>query len=203
MQNPEDLRVRRTRKLLQKAMLEAAREKGFARVSVRDITERAMVNRATFYRHYQDKYDLLTHYMQELSGLIDSEEEATARDRPKTLSVDMASSGLAQLLQHIRANAEFYRVMLGRNGDPTFCAQTFRGYIERGYRQMLPSQGLQADPRHPPVDLVVSYLLNAGIGAIVWWLENDPSASPEQMAMWLYQLSMASIRASLDGAGGE
>ena len=49
-QNVEDLRVRRTRKLLQKALLEATVEKGFAHVTVSDIAERAMVNRATFYR---------------------------------------------------------------------------------------------------------------------------------------------------------
>jgi AcrR family transcriptional regulator len=203
MQNAEDLRVRRTRKLLQKAMLEAAREKGFARITVRDITERAMVNRATFYRHYQDKYDLLTHYMQELSGLIDTEEErAASQGRPTSLPVDMAPSGLAKLLRHMQANADFYRVMLGRNGDPSFCAQTFRGYIEQGYRRMLPGQAAQADSGRPPIDLMVSYLLNAGIGAIVWWLENDQPTSPERMADWLYQLSMAGIGASLVGAGG-
>ena len=43
MQNLEDLRIRRTRKLLQKALLEAASEKGFARITVRDIVGRAIV----------------------------------------------------------------------------------------------------------------------------------------------------------------
>ncbi|HEX2906841.1 MAG TPA: TetR family transcriptional regulator, partial [Phototrophicaceae bacterium] len=58
----EDLRVRRTRKLLQQALIELTVEKGFAAVTVRDITERAMVNRSTFYRHYLDKYELLDQY---------------------------------------------------------------------------------------------------------------------------------------------
>ena len=61
----EDLRVRRTRKLLQQAFLECTIEKGFAALTVRDITERAMVNRSTFYRHYLDKYDLLEQYINE------------------------------------------------------------------------------------------------------------------------------------------
>ena len=51
----EDLRVRRTRKLLQQALIEGTVEKGFAALTVRDITGRAMVNRSTFYRHYLDK----------------------------------------------------------------------------------------------------------------------------------------------------
>jgi AcrR family transcriptional regulator len=200
MQNLEDLRVRRTRKLLQKALLEAASEKGFAHVTVRDITERAMVNRATFYRHYEDKYDLLAHYIEELSELIDSDGGETSAGSQPLPSLDTPPSGLAKLLRHMQANADFYRVMLGKQGDPAFCAQTFRNYIEQGYRRILSSQASQSDPSRPPIDLTVSYVLGAGVSAIVWWLENEEPCSPEQMAVWLYQLSMASIGVSL-GSG--
>jgi len=53
-----DRRVARTRQVLQQAFHEIAREKGFAATSVQDITERANVNRGTFYAHYADKYAL-------------------------------------------------------------------------------------------------------------------------------------------------
>jgi AcrR family transcriptional regulator len=200
-QNLEDLRVRRTRKLLQNALLEAASEKGFAHVTVRDITERAMVNRATFYRHYEDKYDLLTHYMEELSEMIDSNvgEGSVADQIAQSLETP---PGLINLLRHMQAHANFYRVMLGKNGDPTFCAQSFRNYIERGYRRMLFAQASVSDPSRPPVDLTVNYLMDAGVGAIVWWLESDQPYSAEQMANWLYQLSMASINVSLGSDKG-
>jgi AcrR family transcriptional regulator len=196
-QNLEDLRVRRTRKLLQKAMLEASSEKGFAHVTVSDITERAMVNRATFYRHYEDKYDLLTHHMRELWELIDSDKGEASPGNQIAQSLDALPRGLVQLLRHMQANADFYRVMLGKQGDPAFCAQSFRNYIEKGYRQILSSQAPQSDPGRPPIDLTVNYLIHAGIGAIVWWLEQDQPCSPEQMSVWLYQLSMASINVSL------
>jgi AcrR family transcriptional regulator len=197
MQNLEDLRVRRTRKLLQQALIEAASEKGFAHVTVRDIAERAMVNRATFYRHYEDKYDLLAHYIEELSELIDSNEGETSPGEQPLPSLDTPPPGLAKLLRHMQANVDFYRVMLGKQGDPTFCAQSFRNYIEQGYRRILSSQAPKSDPSRPPIDLTVNYLIHAGIGAIVWWLENDQPCSPEQMAVWLYQLSRASINVSL------
>ncbi len=197
MQNLEDLRVRRTRKLLQSALLEAASEKGFAHVTVRDITERAMVNRATFYRHYEDKYDLLARYMEELSELIDVEEGEASLGSQMAQSLNTPPPGLVKLLKHMQANADFYRVMLGKQGDPTFCTQTFRSYIEHGYRRMFPNQAMQPDASRPPVDLTVNYLMQAGIGAIVWWLENDQPASAEQMATWLYEFSMASIGVSL------
>jgi AcrR family transcriptional regulator len=53
-----DPRVRRTRKLLQEALRSLILEKRFSAISVQDITERATVNRATFYAHYVDKVAL-------------------------------------------------------------------------------------------------------------------------------------------------
>ena len=47
-----DLRVWRTHHFLQEAMVELITEKGFDAITVGDIAERAMINRATFYRHY-------------------------------------------------------------------------------------------------------------------------------------------------------
>jgi AcrR family transcriptional regulator len=54
-----DPRVKRTRQLLEQAFLNVVVEKGFQSVSVQDITEKAGVNRATFYAHFPDKYALL------------------------------------------------------------------------------------------------------------------------------------------------
>lgn len=56
-----DPRVRRTRQLLEQAFMQELREKGFQALSVQDITQRAGVNRATFYSHFEDKYALLEH----------------------------------------------------------------------------------------------------------------------------------------------
>ena len=54
-----DPRVKRTRQLLEQAFLDVVAEKGFQAVSVQDIAEKAGVNRATFYDHFTDKYELL------------------------------------------------------------------------------------------------------------------------------------------------
>ena len=82
-------------------------------------------------------------------------------------------------------------------GAPALCAQSFRRFIEQEFRHKLPRQEAQADPRRPPIDLSVSYILHAGIGAILWWLENDQPATPEQVAVWLNQFSRADISVSL------
>ena len=56
--NEADPRVKRTRKLLEAAFMELLSEKSFQAISVQEIAERATLNRATFYAHFEDKYAL-------------------------------------------------------------------------------------------------------------------------------------------------
>src|SRR5258706_3540102 len=55
----QDKRVRRTQKLLATALIELTLEKGYEAITIRDITDRADIGYATFFRHYHDKDDLL------------------------------------------------------------------------------------------------------------------------------------------------
>ena len=60
--NPDeklDPRVKRTRGLILKSFEDLLAEKGFETIAVQDVTDKAQVNRATFYAHFQDKYALL------------------------------------------------------------------------------------------------------------------------------------------------
>jgi AcrR family transcriptional regulator len=61
-----DPRVKRTRELIQRSFMETVDEKGFNAISVQDVTARAGINRATFYAHYTDKYDLLDKAISEM-----------------------------------------------------------------------------------------------------------------------------------------
>ncbi len=64
--NANDPRVKRTRQLLLQAFIALLEEKqNIHSISVQDIAERATVNRATFYAHFEDKYALLECWMRE------------------------------------------------------------------------------------------------------------------------------------------
>ena len=54
-----DPRVKRTRNLILRSFESLLAEKGFETISVQDVTDKAEINRATFYAHFQDKYVLL------------------------------------------------------------------------------------------------------------------------------------------------
>jgi len=188
----DDLRVKRTHKLVLEALLEQTVQKGFSALTVSDITKHAGINRATFYRHYRDKFDLLDHYAQAVYELLDVPLDAGPQKSNKEDATQIYQ-GLVRVFDHIRANARFYRVMLGKNGDPAF-SDKIRQYIEKRIRRSLPT-GLQNDEMS--IDLYVSYSSSASIGAILWWLEHDMPYSPQEMATSLRQLESGNLNALL------
>ena len=54
-----DARVRYTVHMIQNVFLELLKEKPVAKITVKEICEHAEINRSTFYKHYQDVYDLM------------------------------------------------------------------------------------------------------------------------------------------------
>lgn len=54
-----DPRIIRTRKLLMDAFIKLTCKRDFKDITIKEITDEATVNRATFYSHFQDKYDLI------------------------------------------------------------------------------------------------------------------------------------------------
>lgn len=61
-----DPRVKRTRSLILRSFESLLAEKGFETISVQDVTDRAEINRATFYAHFEDKYRLLDTWVSQM-----------------------------------------------------------------------------------------------------------------------------------------
>ncbi|MDR1928025.1 MAG: TetR/AcrR family transcriptional regulator [Oscillospiraceae bacterium] len=59
----EDLRSRRSRQALFWALEELLRRRAFAKITVQALCEKSTVSRSAFYAHYDDKYDLLRHWL--------------------------------------------------------------------------------------------------------------------------------------------
>lgn len=54
-----NIRTTRTRESIFESLFELMEEKDFDKITIQNLTERAQINRATFYAHFQDKYELL------------------------------------------------------------------------------------------------------------------------------------------------
>ena len=71
----EDMRTKRTKKALKKAMSQLILENSIETISVTDICVKADINRVTFYTHYTDKYALLHELLHDIIELIDQENQ--------------------------------------------------------------------------------------------------------------------------------
>ena len=68
----EDLRVIKTKKALSKAFLKLLSEKSFEDITVNELCERADIRRATFYKHFTDKFQYLASFTRSLRNNFDS-----------------------------------------------------------------------------------------------------------------------------------
>ena len=97
-----DLRVQRTRKNIRDAFIELRSRKPIEKITVKELAEAAFINKATFYQHYEDLYDLSESMENELIDNIISSipHPDTLLDDPEqaTLEIFGAFSGQTRLL---------------------------------------------------------------------------------------------------------
>src|SRR5689334_7023640 len=103
----QDRRVRRTQQSLARALVALTLEQGYEAVTIREITDRADIGYATFFRHYRDKdellQDVLDVVLEELTGLL-------SRSVP---DADPTAVGTL-VFRYAQEHAEVVRVLLGR-----------------------------------------------------------------------------------------
>jgi AcrR family transcriptional regulator len=160
-----DVRVRRTRTLLRNALVDLIEERGFDRVTVGEITARAMVSRAAFYRNYRDKYQLVEQIfdeaMAEMVGTVGADDTRSPRQR------------WAGFFEHVATYHRLYGALLGRKGSPWF-ADRMRGALAGMTTEHLADRD--------PDGLVPSVLAAVFVQSITWWLEHDRPCPPREIA---------------------
>lgn len=194
----EDLRVRRTQKMLQEALIDLISERSLESISVSDIAERAMVNRATFYRHYHDKDALMEKIF---AGVV---EQMVARigqpGRPVTLrDASDPPAHWVKLFEHIGQNHRLYEAMLGPRGNPALVARLREQIMVIGRERLGARERVRAKHNvasqstarvDVPVDFVTVCVANTLLGAITWWLDTGRVYTPEQMATWISRFTV-------------
>src|SRR5258705_12452313 len=108
----EDRRVRRTRNGLAEAFLSLVIERGYDRVTVQNILDRADVGRSTFYTHFRDKESLL---LSCFDGLRDEMSQELDAMKPGAIPPDPRRPTIV-LFEHAYHNRRIYQALCGRNG---------------------------------------------------------------------------------------
>lgn len=177
---PEDLRIRRTKKLIWEALLSLLQEQPFASISVRMISERAMVHRATFYTHFQDKYALLNYGLRETFQKIVQElhwEEPSKQYRQVLLAV----------FEYMKAHRELFSLLLVEKGPQSLGALLHNHIVEN----------MEADPAQSPSQgktssvsstIVAQFYAGALLSVMTWWVEQEMRIPAETLVRAMDQL---------------
>lgn len=190
----EDLRIRRTRKLLWDALMTLLNEQDFEKISVKDICEQAMVHRTTFYKHYEDKHDLLLRGMKEMHDSLASE-----TDLPKDASLDESlPQHLVRIFVHVSRHQRFYRLLLCGSGISSF-QSLMRTYLAESCEARLRRRQQQENLQFSvPLPILAQFYAGTLISITTWWLENDLPLTPQEMAHALMLLQADGYHAAID-----
>jgi AcrR family transcriptional regulator len=180
-----DRRVQRTRALLREALFALISEKGYTAITIQDITDRANVNRVTFYFHYKDKEDLLFTVMQEL---YDDLAESVP---PKRSLHDKALQDNLLAFQHVQEYAHLYKILFSEKGAHSLMGRLIDYFAQEGVENA--AETIPASTTLPlPLVLVEHFYAGAFVALVRWWVLHDMPYSPHEMAAICHQLEVNS-----------
>jgi AcrR family transcriptional regulator len=160
-----DLRIVKTKKILFNSLLNLMKIKNFEKIKISDICEESLINRSTFYAHYDDKYELLIDLFEErklslLKVLEDNENKAFSKEYLMEL--------LSILIDHIEENKEIYSAILANNRNGILIDFLIDA-IEKDVSEKLKGNS-EINASDLPLDIIVKFyaggLINIGIDCI-------------------------------------
>lgn len=198
-QNSSDPRVLRTCQAFQEALIDLINSQhSFEAITVRDLAKHAGLNRATFYLHYTDKYDLFAQTMRgKLEEVASEIDDLIAEQKPEP--ADIVLNILLKVFEHTERDKRLYEHILGKNGSPYFANLMLR-YLENLFEERhMERKTLQA--ANVPSRIHNRYKAAALLGVVSWWLEQPKPNSTRDMAVWTWQLMMGDGSKPATGEG--
>lgn len=171
----EDRRVRRTKQLIKQSLIELMQEKSFNEITVKDITERADLNRGTFYLHYVDIYDLLNSIESEFLVTIEKI-ILTYHESSTQLS---CFELLKEVFSYIETNRELFEALLNSDVEEAFLTKLQSLIRTLGLDLM---QVTYEDTSLPHYSYFLSFVLNGVLGVTEQWFKNGMDLSSSEMA---------------------
>ncbi len=186
-------RAERTRLALQGSLVDLARERGFNRLSVEEIARRAMVNRATFYRYFGDKYYLAREvFRSALRRMERNWSISRAGEDAGATSHRPVFSPWAGLFEHLASNAALYGDLLRGKGSPWFLDRMREDVAEV-------VRGGRAGGETPESEEMAQWLFSSAIvGIAYFWLRGGMKHRDTDFTDWFSRIA-SYIR--LDGRG--
>jgi AcrR family transcriptional regulator len=187
MVKTDDLRVKRTRKLISQAFFALLRKKKFEKISIQEIADSAMINRATFYAHYADKQDLYDSLVDEfLSDFTEILDEQNLVDG-NNIHVKEIESVLARFYDFIRENPEVAQIITDRSHEQSLMTRFLEILSER-YVDLFAQLEVREEDVIVSNDFVIAYISSILVGTLNWWVRDSKHMTAKNFAHLMIKL---------------
>ncbi len=177
--NDNDSRVKRTKKLIRQGLVELSKKKSISKITVKELTDHAEINRGTFYLHYKDVFDLVDSLEKELYDEFESVLNSISVERLLSEAVDVCEVVCIHFWDHI----DLYSMLMGENGDAKFTYELGEMFSEKVYnifKHIFPNMN------QSKYDFAFHYGKLGLIGLVHCWVTLHPEWTPRHVAeTWL------------------
>jgi AcrR family transcriptional regulator len=178
----QNRKTRYTRMVLRESLMESMKEKPIAKITIKELCEKADINRTTFYAHYRDQYDLLKQIEEETLGSIDAMLNKYDNKHNKREILKM----IEEILEFIAGNSASLRVLLSENGDIGFQKKMFRHFLQKDQvMKYFPGKSIREETK----EYWYAYIINGVIGLMQHWLKDNMPIPVSELAGILMFLS--------------
>ena len=165
-----DLRVKRTNKLITQAFIKLLGSKTFDKITINDISDEAMINRATFYSHFKDKFDLfervIDKFLGDFADVLDTENLV----EENAINVKKIEGALTKFYYFVNENPDLAKIFITHSNKEILSKRMLMILSER-YSEIFDSLDVRNEDLKIPTDFVVSYITSIFIGTVNWWIE--------------------------------
>lgn len=183
MNTKNNQRTRLSKLLFKNALMDLLKEKGsVAKISVRELCDRAELNRSTFYAHYNEPKDLLIEIETEL---LDATEEHLKKIGEENDAG--AHKYILSFLQYIRQNDKQFRTLLIDTADPDFRSR----FMQQSIIQFV--NNLRIELPKELEQYIFSYILNGSTGIIIQWIRSDYAVNENEIVNLLFSINQSAL----------
>ena len=169
------------------ALTDLLSEKPYDKITVQDIADRAMINRATFYAHYADKDELyhfiITHILEELSEMIDKAQATT----PNSVEVKKAEKMLYSYYNNLKKHSAIAKIV-SKSSSREELQHNFARLLHEKYDDLFDKVQVTEAGMPVPTDFIVAYLASIFVGTLLWWIESDFDMDSRDLARLVIKL---------------
>lgn len=183
MVNKQDLRIVKAKKALFEALITLMEETSFEKIKISDICEAALINRSTFYAHYEDKYDLLLELIQDLKNNLENE---LKNNKVNNISKEYFMELLRILIDDVDKKKDTYSAILTHNKNGILI-DFLIDVVNRDLTNRLKYES-SAIKSNIPINTVTEFYLGGIITIGVNWITNKNRYKKEELLSYLDKL---------------